>query len=105
MISGTIKNVCHSDKDPFIRLFANMLLPPSKLSGILGEVRKAIQKTNKDYDLHLSCLNLYYGMKLLTFRINEKKNVIIQFLVFMQPYTKKQLILYQIETVPVPILD
>ena len=32
-------------------------------------------------------------------------NLVIQFLVFIQPYTQKPLILYQLETVPVPILD
>ena len=32
-------------------------------------------------------------------------NLIIQFPVFIQPYTKKPLILYQLETVPIPILD
>ena len=64
------------------------LLSPSKLSGILSEVRKAIQTTNKDYDLVLSCLYLYYDMKLVTFRIDEKKNLIIQFPVFVQPYTQ-----------------
>ena len=64
-----------------------------------------IQTTKKDYDLVLSYFYLYYDKKLVTFGIDEKKNLIIQFLVFVQPYTQKQLILYQIETVPVPILD
>ena len=32
-------------------------------------------------------------------------NLIVQFPVFVQPYTQKRLIKYQIETVPVPILD
>ena len=32
-------------------------------------------------------------------------NLIIQFQVFIQPYTQKPLILYQLEAVPVPILD
>ena len=32
-------------------------------------------------------------------------NLIIQFPVFVQPYTQKPLILYQLETVPIPILD
>ena len=32
-------------------------------------------------------------------------NLIIQFLVFIQAYIQKPLILYQLETVPVPILD
>ena len=29
----------------------------------------------------------------------------MQFPVFVQPYTQKRLVMYQIETVPVPILD
>ena len=32
-------------------------------------------------------------------------NLVIQFLVFIQLYTQKSLVLYQLETVPVPILD
>ena len=32
-------------------------------------------------------------------------NLVIQFPVFIQPYTQKPLILYQLETVPAPILD
>ena len=37
------------------------LLPPSKLEKILNEVRIAIMKSNKDYDLVLTRLYLYYG--------------------------------------------
>ena len=44
-------------------------------------------------------------MKLVTFGIDENRNLIVQFSVFIQPYTQQQLILYQIETVPVPIVD
>ena len=44
-------------------------------------------------------------MKLVTFGIDKKRNLIIQFPVFVQPYTQNRLIMYQIETVPVPILD
>ena len=40
-------------------------------------------------------------MQLVTFGINKDKNLIIQFPVFIQPYTQQPLILYQIETVPV----
>ena len=65
----------------------------------------AIAKSNKDYDLVLMRLYLYYDMKLVTFGIDHQKNLIVQFLVFVHPYTQKRLIMYQIETVPVPILD
>ena len=44
-------------------------------------------------------------MKLVTFGIDNHRNLIVQFPVFMQPYTQKRLIMYQIKTVPVPILD
>ena len=44
-------------------------------------------------------------MQLVTFGINSNMNLIIQFPVFIQPYTQKPLILYQLETVPVPVLD
>ena len=81
------------------------LLPPSKLEGILSEVRIALAKTDKDYDLVLTKLYLYYDMKLVTFRIDNHRNLIVQFPVFVQPYTQKRLIKYQIETVPIPILD
>ena len=44
-------------------------------------------------------------MKLVTFGIDKDKNLIIQFPVFIQPYTQQLLILYQIEMVPVPVID
>ena len=44
-------------------------------------------------------------MKSVTFGINKERNLIIQFLVFIQPYMQQSLILYHIETVPVPIID
>ena len=81
------------------------LLPLSKLEKILSEVRIAISKYNKDYDLVLTRLYLYYDMKLVTFGIDNQRNLIAQFPVFIQPYTQKRLVMYQIETVPVPKLD
>ena len=44
-------------------------------------------------------------MKCVTFGIDRDRNLIIQFPVFVQPYTQQPLILYQLETVPVPIVD
>ena len=41
----------------------------------------------------------------MTFGIDNQRNWIVQFPVFVQPNTQKRLIMYQIETVPVPILD
>ena len=44
-------------------------------------------------------------MQLVTFGIDKDKNLIVQFPIFIQPHTQQPLILYQLETVPVPILD
>ena len=81
------------------------LIKPAKLQDILSEVKKMLQFTNPDYDLVLDRLYLYYDMQLVTFGIDKDINLVIQFPIFIQPYTQKPLILYQLETVPVPILD
>ena len=44
-------------------------------------------------------------MKLVTFGIDQDKNLMIQFPVFVALYTQARLTLYQIETVPVPFMD
>ena len=44
-------------------------------------------------------------MKLVTFGIDSDRNLIVQFPVFIQSFTQQSLILYQIETVPVPVID
>ena len=44
-------------------------------------------------------------MQLVTFGINSNMNLVIQFPVYIQPHTQKPLILYPLETVPVPVLD
>ena len=93
-----------------IRILAKGYLPislitPSELREILNVVKTAIRKTNPDYGLVIDRLHLYYNMQLVTFGTNKDKNLIIQFPVFIQPYTQQPLILYQIETVPVLIIE
>ena len=83
----------------------NTLITPKKLQEVLSEVKKSLLITNPDYTLVLDRLHLYYDMQLVTFGINSKMNLVFQFPIFIQPYTQKPLILYQLETVPVPILD
>ena len=75
------------------------------MNTILQEVKEALQVNNRDYDLVIKRLYLYYDMKLATFDIDDQRNLIIQLLVFVQPYTQQYLKLYQMETVPVPIMD
>ena len=81
------------------------LLPPSKLARILQEVKQVLLKTNKNYGLVINGMYKYYDMKLVTFGIDQDRNLIMQFPVFVQPYTQKPLTLYQVETISVPILD
>ena len=64
------------------------LLTPRKLQGILAEVKKSLH-TNPDYTLVLDRLHLYYDMQLVTFGIDKDMNLVIQFPVFIQPYTQK----------------
>ena len=81
------------------------LIMTKKLQEILIEVKRSLHITNPDYILVSNRLHLYYDMQLVTFGIDSDMNLIIQFPVFIQLYTQKPLILYQLETVPVPILD
>ena len=91
------------------RILAKGYLPislktPLKIQDILDAVKTAIRKTNPDYDIVIQKLYLYYDMKLITFGIDRDKHLVIQSPVFIQLYTQQPLILYQIETVPVPIV-
>ena len=93
-----------------IRILAKGYLPDTlltakKLQEILSEVKRSLHITNPDYTLVLDRLHLYYDMQLVTFGIDCDMNLVIQSPVFIQPYTQKALILYQLETVPVLVLD
>ena len=81
------------------------LLSPSKLNIILQKVRETVQKENNDYDILIKRLYLYYDMKLVTFGIDDKRNLIVQFPVFVHPNNQQHLTLYQLETVLLPIID
>ena len=68
-------------------------------------VKETLIKSNPDYDIVIKRLHLYYNMKLVTFGIDQERNLIIQFPIFIQPYKQQPLILYELETVPVSIMD
>ena len=93
-----------------IRILAKGYLPislitPLRLQDILDEVKTAVQKTNPDYNIVIKRFHLHYEMMSVTFGIDKDKNLIVQFPVFIQPYTQQPLILHQLETVPVLIID
>ena len=81
------------------------LVTPIKLQEIIDTIKETLIKTNPDYDIVIKRLHLHYDMKLVTFRLDRERNLIIQFSIFMQAYTQQLLILYQLETVTVPIVD
>ena len=83
----------------------NILIKPNELQEILTQGKNSLHISNPDYSLVLDRLHLYYDMWLITFGIDKDMNLVIQFPVFIQSYTQKPLVLYQLETVPVPILD
>ena len=92
-----------------VRILAKCYLPisliiPLKLQEILNSIKDMLTKTNTDYDTVIKRLHLYYDMKLVTFSMDRNRNLIIQFPIFMQPYTQQPLTFYQLETVPVPII-
>ena len=80
-------------------------LSPSKLNIILQKVREVVQIKNRDSDLVIKRLYLYYDMILVTFGIDGQRNLTIQFPVFVHLHNQQCLMLYQLETVPVPVMD
>ena len=93
-----------------IRILAKGYLPITlvtslKLQEILALVKEILTKTNPDYDIVIKRLHLYYDMKLVSFGIDRKRDLIIQFPIFIQSYRQQPQILYQLETVPLPVID
>ena len=64
-----------------------------------------VHKLHPDYVLAKDHVTAYYDMKLATFGIDHENNTIIAFLIFVKYHASKPKILYEIETVRVPIPD
>ena len=77
----------------------------SKLNDILKEVKLALQEINPSYGIVIEGHHLYYDTPLITFAIDKKSNLIIQFPIFTQPFKQNPLHLNQLETVLVSIDD
>ena len=68
-----------------------------------GRLHDWMEIYSRDKGVRNYAINLI--LFLTTFGIDNQRNLIVQFPVFVQLYTQKRLVMYQIETVPVPILD
>ena len=69
------------------------------------QVKGAVIVTNPEYNIVLKKVHLCFDMKLVIFGINDDSGLIIQPQVAVQPWSQTPLTLYQIERVPVPIID
>ena len=64
-----------------------LLVTPLKLQQIISAGKESLIKINPEYNIVIKRLHLYFDMKLVTFGIDRKRNLIIQFPIFVQPYT------------------
>ena len=76
------------------------LFSPTDLVKISLAALKMIQKRYPDYILAIPQASSYYDMRLVTFGIDE-----VCFPIFVKDFSREAMTLYQIETVPVPIID
>ena len=64
-----------------------------------------IQKRHPDYVLAIPHSSSYYNMRLATFGIDDEDRLVVCFPIFVKDFSREAYTLYQIETVPVPIVD
>ena len=63
------------------------LVSPTQMTHMLYQVKRAIQKTNTDYTLLFPDLYYCYDMKLVSFGCDKDFKLLLQFPVFIEPYT------------------
>ena len=81
------------------------LFPPSFLQNVTHRVMSELLKSNTGYRLAFPQIDAYYDMKVATFALDKDNNLIVTFPILIAPIHQKPLSLYEIETVPVPIVD
>ena len=81
------------------------LFSPTDIVRISQAALSMIKNKHPDYVLAIPQASSYYDMRLVTFGIDEKDRLVVCFPIFVKDFSRKSMTLYQIETVPVPILD
>jgi hypothetical protein len=82
------------------------LFTPSKMFNITQSVIQMVQRSHPGYTLALPSITQYYDMKLVTFSVDPSDHsLVVTFPVLIKDFHRKSLVLYEIETVPVPIND
>ena len=81
------------------------LIPPQMLQKFTSDVEKELAIKFPDYTLAFPHISYYYDMELVTFGIDENHSLVITFPIFIKPRHTEPFILYEIETVEVPVED
>ena len=81
------------------------LFSPTDIVRISQAALSMIKNKHPDYVLAIQQASSYYDTRLVTFGIDEDDRLVVCFPIFVKDFSRKSMTLYQIETVPVPILD
>ena len=81
------------------------LFSPSLLRNVTAEAVSLVRKEQPDYVSVLTRPTDYYDMKLVTFGLDARNDLVVAFPIFVQNKKRTQMRLYELETVKVPILD
>ena len=82
------------------------LISDNQLREILGKVDAMVKRNYPDYVLATKHISHYRDVKLVTFAVDQwTHSLIVTFPAFIKNYKQPPLSLYEVETVPVPILD
>ena len=81
------------------------LFSPTDIVRIPQAALKMVKQGHPDYVLAIPQASSYYDMRLVTFGIDEENRLVVCFPIFVKDFSRKSMTLYQIETVPVPIVD
>ena len=82
------------------------LISDNQLSEIFGKVDAMVKMNYPDYVLAATHISHYRDMKLITFAVDQQTHsLIVTFPAFIKNYKQPPLSLYEVETVPVLIID
>ena len=82
------------------------LISDNQLREILGKVNTMMQRNYPDYVLAATHISHYRDMKMVTFAVDQQNHsLIVTFPAFIKNYKQPPMSLYEVETVPVPIID
>ena len=82
------------------------LISDNQLREILGKVDAMVKRNYLDYVLAAKHISHYRDMKMVIFAVDQQTHsLIVTFQAFIKNYKQPPLSLYEVETVPVPIID